>query len=110
KCVAYKILEIMKKFIVFTAFLLTVSFTAFANNSATKTTLKHTIKTEGFLKAFSIESKVMYNAFDICTVTVTIRRPNGHTYSATASNNQGDCFAAEEAALEAAQNLAAVLE
>lgn len=47
---------------------------------------------------------------DICTVTVTVRRSDGRSFSATATNNQGNCSAAEEAAEGRARLLASVLE
>lgn len=57
---------------------------------------------------FATNYNIVIDEYDICTVTVTVQTSCG-SYSATASNNQADCFAAREAAYDHAMMLAGAM-
>lgn len=100
----------MKKIILSLAFVLTFSLVSFSNEKSTETINENLVKIEKLANDVFYHVNIIYDAFDICTITVTIRYSNGNSYSATASNNKGNCEAAEAAALSAAQELAAFFE
>lgn len=96
----------MRKIVITACLLLSLSLVSFANADNTDSIYLDDVKTELLDNNFSVEYQVVWEAFDHCTVTVTITYPSGNSYSATATNNQGDCGAAENAALNHARMMA----
>jgi hypothetical protein len=98
----------MKKLFLSISFIVMFSVLSFGTEN--NFTENHT----NFSKALSLNNtftsscNIVIDEYDICTVTVTVTLSNGNSYSATASNNQGDCFAARDAAYEHAMLLARV--
>jgi len=78
------------------ALLLACSLTSFAETNEIS---ENDINTE-------VVYETSYDEFDICTITITIFRNGVQVASATASNNQGNCDAAEELALATARLIA----
>ncbi len=97
----------MKNLFLSVVFLLTVSFT-YANNSIINNndvTISQDLQITSHSN-FSTEYTISFED-DVCTITVTIVTSGG-SYSATASNNQGNCTAAYNAAYDMAYTLCVV--
>ncbi|MGB3606902.1 MAG: hypothetical protein WA775_00955 [Psychroserpens sp.] len=99
----------MRKLFFVLAFSLVGTF-AFANVELNNVETKENDNIETLVDGYVIDYEIIVDEFDICTVTVTITRADGRRFSATASNNQGNCNAAADAAEDEARVLAAVLE
>lgn len=100
--------KIMRKLLVVLVFTLVGTF-AFANTDLNKVESKENIKTETLVNGDFMSYTIVIDEFDICTVTVTVTRADGRKFSVTASNNQGNCKAAEFAALDEAMLLAVIM-
>jgi hypothetical protein len=93
----------MKKLFFALAMMLVGTF-AFANSEVTSNI---DVK-DSIVMNDSVVTSSVFIVDDICTITVIVTFSNGDRYSATASNNQGDCDAAREAARDHAYLIAAV--
>lgn len=99
----------MKKVIFILAFMLMGSY---VNASTVETLILNNSKTEFLTKNTDLKVSVIKIALieDICTVTVTVTRSDGKKFSATATDHNGDCTAAADAAEMDARSIAAVIE
>jgi hypothetical protein len=98
----------MRKLFFVLAFALVGTF-AFANTEIDNVEPKENVKTETLINGDVISYTITIDEFDICTVTVTVTRSDGRKFSATASDSNADCTAAESAELEA-NAAAAIME
>jgi hypothetical protein len=83
----------MRKLFLMLAFALVGTF-AFANTEIDNVEPKENLKTETLVNGDSIVYTIIVDEFDICTVTVTVTSADGRSFSATASDPNGDCSAA----------------
>jgi hypothetical protein len=96
----------MKNLFLMLAFMLVGTF-AFANTELNKVETTDNIKTELLENGDNVTYNIVFDEFDICTVTVTITYSDGVVVRGRATSNSGDCDAAASAALASAQSLAA---
>ena len=82
----------MRKLFFVLAFMLVGSF-AFANNSVEKEPIIETSKIDNLIKSndYILKSTIIFQTFDICTITVDIYHDGVLVSSATWTDNDGNC-------------------
>tara|TARA_R110000744_G_scaffold135920_1_gene245603 strand:- start:218 stop:523 length:306 start_codon:yes stop_codon:yes gene_type:complete len=87
----------MKKVFLSLSLILALSLMSFTSIDEVSSKSENQTNTEIPAEGITVQSNVVWEDFDTCTVTVTVTI-NGRSATSTATNNKGNCTAAADAA------------